>query len=157
MLQSLVAKTTVILAAVALALATACTASASTATVTLTFYGWPDNDPPNSARIHYPGPPPRHGSAGGSGTYDNPTTVAVRVGSRWNAGTRMYLPHLSKYLIVEDSCAGCGTNHIDVWVGGAESNRDAVIACQHRLTPADQVPVEIDPPEGRTVNAGGLC
>ena len=156
MLQSLVAKATVIGAAVILALATACTASASTTNVTLTFYGWPDNDPPNSSRIHHPGPPPRHGSAGGSGTYDNPTTVAVQAG-RWPPGTRMYLPYLSKYLIVEDSCAGCRGNWIDVWVGGAGGNGAAVIACEHRLTPSGQVPVEIDPSEGKPVQAGGLC
>jgi hypothetical protein len=122
--------------------------------VTLTFYGWPDNDPPRSARIRWP---VIHSQAGGSGSYNDPTTVAVRVGGRWGAGTKMYLPYLQKYLIVEDSCAGCGTNHIDVWAGGAGRNSADVTACERSLTPHGQVAVEIDPPPGRPVNAGQLC
>ena len=158
MSPSLAAKALVAAVTIIVALGTACSASAeSTAEVKLTFYGWPDNDPPNSAAIHYPGPPPRHGQAGGSGTYDNPTTVAVRKGSRWKPGTRMYLPHLAKYLIVEDSCASCTADWIDVWVGGRGSDSADVLACQHRLTPPGTVPVEIDPPDDRTVSAGGLC
>lgn len=144
-----------VLAAVMLAIyssaAVAC--AGNTVNVTLTFYGYPDNTPPGT-RIHFPGPPPRHSSAGGSGTFDNPTTVA---GGRWPAGTRMYLPYLNKYLIVEDSCSGCSGNHIDVWVGGNGRNNAAVLACERRLTPSGTVPVEIDPPPGRSVSAGGLC
>jgi 3D (Asp-Asp-Asp) domain-containing protein len=134
----------------------ACRASAdSTASVTLTFYGYPDNDPPYSARIRYPGPAPRHSEAGGVGTYDNPTTVA---GGRWPPGTRLYLPYLAKYLIVEDSCAACGGNHIDVWAGGMGRPRSAVLACQIALTPSSgTVPVEVNPPPGHPASAGTLC
>jgi hypothetical protein len=69
----------------------------------------------------------------------------------------MYLPYLSKYLIVEDSCSGCGTNHIDVWVGGGGQPSGDVLACEWSLTPSGTVPVEIDPPPGRAVSTGGLC
>lgn len=122
--------------------------------VRVTFYGYPDNDPPNSAKIHWP---VIHSQAGGSGSYDNPLTVAVHRSSRWRAGTKMYLPLLQKYLIVEDSCASCGGNHIDVWAGGQGRSAGAVKACQHSLTPGGAVPVEINPPPGRPVNGGGLC
>jgi hypothetical protein len=126
-------------------------AEGHTVNVTLTFYGFPDNTPPGRA-IHHPGPPPRHSEAGGIGTYDNPTTVA---GGRWSPGTRLYLPYLNKYLIVEDSCSGCSGNHIDVWVGG--TNHSSVIDCEHRLTPQGTVPVEVDPPPGYRVSTGMLC
>jgi hypothetical protein len=122
--------------------------------VKLTFYGYPDNDPPNSSRIAYPG---LHNQAGGSGTYDDPTTVAVK--GPWRPGTRMYLPYLSKYLIVEDLCATCTRNWIDVWAGGVGKPGSSVRACQDALYhgAGGTADVEIDPPAGKPVNAGVLC
>ena len=125
-----------------------------TVTVKLTFYGYPDNDPPNSSHIAYPG---LHKQAGGSGTYDNPTTVAVH--GTWRPGTKMYLPYLSKYLIVEDSCAGCRGNWIDVWAGGVGGTQ---VFCDRLrgfpvLRRGGTVPVEIDPPTGYPVRPRVLC
>lgn len=68
--------------------------------VKLTFYGWPDNDPPGNS-IAYPGLGlSSHQGAGGTGTYDDPITVAVITQSNngfWSPGTMMYLPSLQKY------------------------------------------------------------
>ena len=130
-----------------------------TARVKLTFYGWPDNDPPNSAKI---ASPILHREAGGAGTYDDPTTVAVK--GPWAPGTRMYLPYLSRYLIVEDLCASCTNDWIDVWAGGVSKPKSSVLPCQDALyhrgprDPSGRVEVEIDPPSWYpVVNAGSLC
>jgi len=76
----------------------------------LTFYGWPDNDPAHSAAIAFPGckgmPTVCHDRAGGTGTWTNPLTAAAAEGSI-TPGTRIYLAHLHKYLIIEDTCADC--------------------------------------------------
>ncbi|WP_437601771.1 hypothetical protein WMF28_09255 [Sorangium sp. So ce590] len=113
----------------------------------VTFYGWPDNDPPGNGIAN----PVLHQGAGGIGTSDDPITVAVRQG-RFRPGTRMYLPSLRKYLIVEDICASCGSEQIDIWMESDERFRDQVIACEEAWTPEGTVEVEIDPPPGRPVS-----
>jgi 3D (Asp-Asp-Asp) domain-containing protein len=127
--------------------------------VKLTFYGWPDNDPPGNA-IAYPGlGSSSHQGAGGTGTYDDPITVAVVTQSNnglWSPGTKMYLPSLKKYLIVEDECASCAQAQIDVWMNSDGNHNDEVLACQDSLTPAEDVEVEIDPPTGRPVRTEPL-
>ena len=106
-----------------------------------------------------PDPPPR---GRGAGTYDDPTTVAVK--GPWAPGTRMYLPYLSRYLIVEDLCASCTNDWIDVWAGGVSKPKSSVLPCQDALyhrgprDPSGRVEVEIDPPSWYpVVNAGSLC
>ncbi len=49
------------------------------------------------------------------GTYQDPITVATHKGS-FKPGTRMYVPFAKKYLIVEDECATCAPDHIDIWM-----------------------------------------
>lgn len=81
----------------------------------MTFYGWPDNAQ-RGDDIAYP---IKHQKAGGTGTYDDPITVAVVTqsnGGNWSPGTLMYVPSLQKYLIVEDECASCDKDQIDVWM-----------------------------------------
>ena len=81
--------------------------------MTITFYGFPDNDPP-SKDIAFPA---IHAQAGGTGTFDDPITAAVATpenGGRITPGTRLYVPSLQKYLIIEDSCASCAPDQIDV-------------------------------------------
>ena len=125
-------------------------ATEGTALLTLTFYGYPDNDPVGNA-IAYP---QIHTVAGGTGTYDDPRTVAIvtdKNGGHWSPGTRMYVPQLSQYLIVEDECASCVPDQIDVWMDSTEANRDQVLQCEKTWTPKEAVEVEIDPPPGRPV------
>src|SRR5205807_9618774 len=90
-----------------------------------TAFGWNDNDPPGNA-IAYPHSAQAsatHEVAGGSGTYDDPTTLASDQGE-WSIGTRFYIPYLQRYFVMEDYCAQCssdwqnGDYHIDLWVGG---------------------------------------
>lgn len=126
------------------------TTAQTKALLTLTFYGYPDNDPVGDA-IAYP---QIHTVAGGTGTYDDPRTVAIvtdKNGGHWSPGTRMYVPQLSQYLIVEDECASCVPDQIDVWMDSTEANADKVLQCEKTWTPKEAVEVEIDPPPGRPV------
>src|SRR4051812_14948385 len=88
-----------------------------------TAYSYFDNTPHGSADISHP---VLHRKAGGTGTYTDPITIAVghvykdrygRIASRssttqdildYPAGTRMYLPDVRRYAIVEDTCGDGG-------------------------------------------------
>ena len=100
----------------------------------LTFYGYFDNSPPGTAIAH----PVLHGGAGGVGTFDDPITFAVapEVQKQVPPGTKIYIPSLKKYFIMEDDCTssgpggepvqgdGCdgelkaGVNEFDLWIDG---------------------------------------
>ena len=76
--------------------------------VFLTGYSYWDNTPRASAAIARP---VVHTQAAGTGTYDDPITLAVghsihfdRSFMDFPTGTRFYVPRLRKYAIVEDLC-----------------------------------------------------
>lgn len=120
-----------------------------------TGYGWPDNTPP-SAEIS---DGVIHSSAGGTGTYADPITVAVGhsiIGSKdildYPKGTKFYFPFLLKYGIVEDTCGDggapqngpCHTGYkgnpwIDLWVGGTNQSASGTLACEDAITDIHQV------------------
>jgi hypothetical protein len=134
--------------------------------VSLTFYGFPDNTPPGAgiecnlfSRVDCDacnaGDPanatttaaaacgPRGEKAGGTGTYDDPLTMASA--ARWFCRLEVvYLPYLQKYLRYEDYCAQCEADaaagravHVDVWTGSAARTGGRLqIACENALTPA---------------------
>jgi hypothetical protein len=131
-----------------------------------TGYGYWDNTPAGSSTISNP---VIHSVAGGTGTWADPVTVAVGHSITngvdtldYPAGTRMYVPNLQKYLIVEDTCGDgsspqtepchqlfnnttgqyAGQNAdpgstvwIDIWVGG-NANTSATLTndCEDRIT-----------------------
>jgi hypothetical protein len=121
-----------------------------------TAYTWHDNTPVGSAAISHP---VLHQSAGGTGTYADPITIAVghslATGEDvldFPAGTRIYLPDVRRYFIVEDTCgdgndpqggpchqgvnAG-GTNStiwIDMWIGGESMSADGADECASKVT-----------------------
>jgi hypothetical protein len=124
-----------------------------------TGYTFFDNTPPGSPAISHP---VRHRHAAGVGTYRNPITIAVGHRIRhgrdildYKAGTRMYLPHVRRYFIVEDTCGDgprpqrgpChdldtaprrATTWVDLWVGGkADDRRRAVQRCASKITDGD--------------------
>lgn len=116
--------------------------------VYLTMYGWPDNSPPGAA-IAYPksdGYPTLHDEASGSGTYSDPLTVAVAKGYL-KPGTRVYISAYHKYGMVEDECATCTGNWIDVWVGGKGIPAAQVLAAEDKLT-IDRANVTVNPVTG---------
>jgi 3D (Asp-Asp-Asp) domain-containing protein len=112
----------------------------------VTFYGWPDNDPPGRA-IAYP---KIHNQAGGTGTYQDPVTFATDP-TEFPPGTKVYIPFLKKYGIMEDYCAQCVDDwdnnkyHIDIWLNSNSSFDDQVISCEHYWTKSS-IAIQINPP-----------
>lgn len=123
----------------------------------MTFYGWPDNSPPG-ASIAYPG---LHKVAGGTGTYLDPITFASST-TEFPEGTRLYIPNLKKYVIMEDNCVDCskdakkGIVHIDVWINSNSKYSRQELTCEDRLTPDGRVAVVINPPKTEAVNTTPL-
>ncbi len=118
-------------------------ASAATTHQTfLTFYGWYDNTPPGG-EIAYP---KLHDTAGGKGTYADPITFATTT-AVYKPGTKVWVPRVKKYFIMEDSCQECGADwsgegpnggpglrHIDLWIGGKGGSAMDAIDCEDALT-----------------------
>lgn len=116
-----------------------------------TGYGYPDNTPKNSADICCKA---IHSSAGGTGTYADPITLAVGhsiSGGKdtldYPVGTRFYIPTLRRYFIVEDACGDgnspqsgpCHTGYsghpwLDLWVGGVGFGATGTISCEEVIT-----------------------
>lgn len=128
----------------------------------LTGYSYWDNTPPGSSAIARP---VIHRRAGGSGTYQDPITIAVGHTIRGSkstmdfpTGTRFYFKGLRKYAIVEDLCGDgnqpqngpChsgyqGNPWLDIYVDGAKSPRSASVQCMNRLTRVHNVVQNPDP------------
>jgi F5/8 type C domain/Ricin-type beta-trefoil lectin domain len=144
--------------------------AAETQQTFLTFYGWYDNTPPG-ADISYP---QIHQTAGGTGTYADPITFATAT-AELKPGTRVWVPRVRKYFIMEDGCEECtadwsghGPNggpklrHIDLWLGGKGGNAFDAINCEDALTHynADNTPtlepVIVDPPAGENYDSTPL-
>src|ERR1043165_8484246 len=116
--------------------------AATTQQTFITFYGWYDNTPPGGD-IAYP---QIHSTAGGSGTFSDPITFATAT-AELSAGTKVYVPRVKKYFIMEDSCQECGEDwsghgpnggpglyHIDLWLGGKGGSAFDAIDCEDALT-----------------------
>jgi 3D (Asp-Asp-Asp) domain-containing protein len=119
----------------------------------VTGFAFGDNDPLGSSTIS---DPVIHNTAGGTGTFDDPITIAVSEGVL-APGTKIYIPKLRRYFIVEDTCATCGNGQVDVWVSSADpenESNDAAVNCAAAIT--GNTPIEINPPAGREVTAGPL-
>ena len=111
----------------------------------VTSYGYADNDPPGYA-IAYP---TLHKGAGGRGTYADPITFASDRDDI-APGTRIYVPYLKKYFIMEDYCASAVENKndglwVDVWAGGtANSDVQALNRAENAIT-RESAQIIIDP------------
>jgi hypothetical protein len=132
--------------------------------VEVTFYAAADNDPPGSAEIAYPNS--RHASAGGTGTVDDPLSLATDP-REIRPGVLVYYPPVRKYFVMEDDCAECidewsrdRTPHVDLWTSGTTD--PAVQDCEAALTPDSPDTIIINPPtdlsvDTRPLYAGGRC
>jgi len=129
------------------------TSSGDSISVYITYYGWNDNDPPGD-EIAYPKSESQssvHSIAGGVGTFSDPVTFAADP-KIFPPGTRIYVPYIKKYILMEDSCTACsGTEHIDIWAGGNGQNGSRLISCEEILT-GDSDMVKIDPSDGLEVD-----
>ena len=89
------------------------------------------------------------------------------------AGTKIYVPRVGKYFIMEDDCAECDSDwtghgpdggpnlcHFDLWLGGKGGNAISAIECEDALTNynPDNTPklesVLVNPPSNETVSLG---
>jgi len=124
-------------------------------TAYLTSYTYWDNTPPGSADISHP---VIHNKAGGSGTYNDPITLAVghvitngKSTIDYPAGTKFYMPYLRKYFIVEDTCGDGPTPQngpchnistadkgaqvwLDMWIDGSSVSNSSANSCANSLT-----------------------
>lgn len=141
--------------------------------VFVTAYTWFDNTPPGSTAISHP---ILHKAAGGTGTYADPVTIAVGHSRETGddvldipAGTRIYLPDVRRYFIVEDTCGDgpapedgpCHTGAekyghaklwIDMWIGGKGEPQSFVRSCARKVTGISTA--IFDPPDGYPVASG---
>lgn len=122
-----------------------------TTTGTVSFYSAYDKNPLGSLLIAFP--TILHGLAGGSGTYDDPTTFAAAP-NVLAPGTRIYVPDLRRYFVLEDVCLSCGGTHIALWTGSALD--DGIRACAGRLGARETRSYQVDPPAGLPVAPGAL-
>ncbi len=122
--------------------------------VEVTFYSAADNDPPGSSEIAHPNT--RHSVAGGSGTYQDPLTLATDP-REIRPGVLVYYPRLQKYFVMEDDCATCiqqwtatRTPHVDLWMPAPMGS--AVDSCEAALTPDNRDTIEVNPPPGLPID-----
>lgn len=123
--------------------------------VYVTAYSWFDNTPARSPTISHP---VLHRTAGGAGTYEDPVTLAVGHSLETGqdvmdlpAGTRVYVPSVRRYFIVEDTCGdgpspedgpchsgveefGDASLWIDLWIGGEGGSAALAQRCARSLT-----------------------
>ncbi|WP_424978244.1 hypothetical protein [Leisingera sp. S232] len=143
-----------------------------TMNVFLTGYSYWDNTPRGSAQIARP---VIHQQAGGTGTYEDPITLAVGHEKRngrsymdYPAGTKFYVKNLQKYAIVEDLCGDgpkpqtgpChsgyqGHDWLDIYVGGQGLDENWVDRCMNRITGIQQV--ILNPGPGYLVAPGEIA
>lgn len=137
----------------------------------VTGYSYWDNTPPGTAEIALPHV---HRRAGGTGTYDDPITLAVghslatgRSVPDFRKGTRFYFMRLRKYAIVEDVCGDgptpengpChsgrqGKPWLDIWVDGSDVTAQLADMCMYRITGFQSV--IIGPERGFPVDVGSI-
>lgn len=119
----------------------------------VTAYTYWDNTPPGSADIALP---VLHSKAGGTGTYNDPITLAVghvisggKDTPDFPKGTKFYMPYLQRYFIVEDVCGDggspqngpCHTGYpssakawLDIWIDGKSGSNSASQSCANAVT-----------------------
>jgi len=131
-------------------------------TAYITGYAFWDNTPPGSAEISKP---VVHRKAGGTGSYEDPVTIAVghviengRQTLDFPPGTRLYIERLRKYVIVEDVCGDgyrpqdgpCHTGYkghpwLDIYIGGSKQSRSETDACARKITALQEIIVNPEP------------
>ncbi|TCO49706.1 hypothetical protein EV192_11476 [Actinocrispum wychmicini] len=115
------------------------------------YYSARDNSPAGTRAIAFPNS--RHREAGGTGTFDDPLTLAAGKG-QMAVGTKVYVPDVQRYFVMEDLCSFCANGDILLWAGAATDS--GVSACERSLTRNSLRRYEVDPPAGLPVAAGDL-
>jgi hypothetical protein len=122
--------------------------------IELTGYSFQDNQGGNNAKISCP---QIHQEAGGTGTYEDPITVASggksgsSSGDGIKCGDRFYLPSVKRYVIVEDTgnTPNKSMPHLDMWVADDPGSK-----CMNQMS--GTVTAIPRPPPGLPVLAGPI-
>lgn len=130
--------------------------SAQTIQAENTGFSYFDNSPPSSAEICCA---TVHQKAGGTGTFEDPITVAVPgsggQGMQHPAGTRLYYAKIKRYGVVEDSGASkMSKPHFDWWVAGQGFSKSSSEKCMSDITGV--APIIVNPVAGLPVTVGPL-
>eukprot|EP00026_Physarum_polycephalum_P020104 Phypoly_transcript_22479.p1 GENE.Phypoly_transcript_22479~~Phypoly_transcript_22479.p1 ORF type:complete len:188 (+),score=36.94 Phypoly_transcript_22479:55-564(+) len=133
--------------------------------VLITSYGWNDNDDGSGGYgndiIAFPDV--KHGHAVETqGTYNDPCTFATNT-KEIPKGTRIYVPHVQKYYILEDECAECdsdwskGRYHVDLWIGPNKATEPAgpLYNCEGAIT-RDSATIIVNPDANQPVNTNKI-
>jgi hypothetical protein len=166
----------------------AATHAATWKDVFITWYGFNDNScqvesQHNCNTIAFPksdGWPVRHNIATeGKGTFDDPNTFAASAndnggdnesgsGATIKPGTKIYVPEVRKYFVMEDSCLECTnewnshhSHHVDLWMGpSVGSANQPLMDCEDKLTIGDTNhgtgTIIVNPPSTLTVDTNPL-
>ena len=92
------------------------------------------------------------------GTYESPGTLATDA-SFLTPGTKVYVPELERYYVMEDTCVECSEDwsqnkpHVDLYVSGTGHQ---LAACEDRLT-MERAKIIVAPPVGLPVREGSAC
>jgi hypothetical protein len=117
----------------------------------INFYGARTNDPRGSRDIAFP--KVMHGKAGGTGTFEDPLTFAAREGA-FKLGTKIYVPEVKRYFVLEDLCPQCSGAGVNLWAGPADDS--GLVDCIRSLARSGDRPYVADPPAGLQVVPGDL-
>jgi len=143
--------------ALALTLAPGCPLAEKAIATRVTLFGYADNDPPGTAIAH----PVVHQHASGAGTYADPITFAANA-KQFAPGTRIYVPYLQKYFIMEDDCAtaiktaNAATPLVDLWAGGTASSDVRELLNTESYFTRSLAQVIIDPAPNHPVNVAPI-
>ena len=121
----------------------------------------PDNSPPGAGIAYDCG---RGYTAGGTGSYDDPHTMASAPGE-FDKCEIIWDPYTRKYLRFEDTCGTCTTqwnnnrrHHIDIWLGPTNKNdHQKVINCELALTPNQDQPIVRNPSKTLAADSKSSC
>jgi 3D (Asp-Asp-Asp) domain-containing protein len=117
----------------------------------VTFYGLDDNDDGNPSHL-------QTDAISNASVHRSAETLATDK-NFLAPGTRVYVPALERYYVMEDTCVECSKDwsrdklHIDLYVSGTGPG---LAACEDRLT-MERTDIIIDPPSNLPVRAGSAC
>ncbi|KAL2045940.1 hypothetical protein ABVK25_011917 [Lepraria finkii] len=135
--------------------------------VKFTFYGYPDGNS-DTTSFGCSGTSPtgqgnNGGTAGGSGTYEDPETFATALtNTNFKECEIIYLPYLQKYFRYNDHCQQCitdlanGLTHIDLWIGSDTNGGAAQTTCEDDFGAVEDQTIIRNPPTNLPVNSGAL-
>jgi hypothetical protein len=127
----------------------------------VTFYGFDDNDDGDPVHLGtdvISNAAVRNSANEDLGTYERPGTLATDA-SFLGPGTKVYVPALGRYYVMEDTCVECSEDwlqnkpHVDLYVCGTGPE---LAACEERLT-MESAKIVIDPPPDLPIKPGSAC